>query len=103
MEIFHFPGQLLVIFLTGSGDLVATRFFQDTWVSWAIPGEKSMRNPARILNFLVQILSGSNDLVGTRFFQESVVSSGKSSISLKDPDKIREGSGTETSKIFTRV
>ena len=65
-------------------------------------GEKSMRNPARILNFLVWILSGSDDLVGTGFFEESVVSSGKSSISLKDPDKIREGSGTEMSKIFIR-
>ena len=40
--------------------------------------------------------------MATRFFQESVVSSGKSSIPLKDPDKIREGSGTEISKIFTR-
>ena len=53
MEIFHFPGQLLVIILTRSGDLVGTRFFQDNWVSWAIPGEKSMINAARMVNFLV--------------------------------------------------
>ena len=94
---------LLVRILSGSDDLVATRFFQDISVSWLIPGEKSMEKLARILTLLVRILSGSDDLVATRFSQENAVSSGKSSVSLKDPDRILEGSGTETSKIFTRA
>ena len=81
---------------------MATRFFQDISVSGLIPGEKSMEKLARILTLLVRILSGSDDLVATRFSQENAVSSGKSSVSLKDPDRILEGSGKEISKIFTR-
>ena len=38
-----------------------------------------------------------------RFSQENTVSSGKNSKSLKDPYRICGGSGTETSKTFTRA
>jgi hypothetical protein len=40
--------------------------------------------------------------VATHFFQDFVVSSGKKSESLQDPDHILQGSGAETSKIFPR-
>jgi hypothetical protein len=40
--------------------------------------------------------------VATRFIQDLVISSGKYGESLQDPYQIRQGSGTETSKIFPK-
>jgi hypothetical protein len=41
--------------------------------------------------------------VATRFFQDLRVFSGKNGESLQDPYQIRQGAGTETSKIFPRL
>ena len=61
---------------------------------------ENFEDPSKIL---FESCTNLEDFVATRFFQELVVSSGKKSESLQDPDHIWQGSCAETSKIFPRV